>query len=71
MLDFEETLPDSAPRSQKGQSWTDEEEQRLREEYVAEMPLAEIAQRHGRASLGSRIRLEKMGLSPSKKTEGC
>jgi len=71
MLDFEASSSGSAPPSKKGQSWTDAEQQRLREEYEAEIPLDEIAQRHGRSALGIRIRLEKMGLSPSEKTEGC
>ena len=42
--------------------WDAEEEQQLKNEYFGEMPLQEIAAKHGRTVGAIRIRLQKMGL---------
>lgn len=49
-------------RENKGERWSDEEEDRLREEYFAEIPIREIAKAHGRTSGSIRARLQKIGL---------
>ena len=57
---IDEYQPDR-PES-RGQKWTDEEEEQLREEYLSEVSMKEIAQRHGRTAGGIKARLQKMGL---------
>jgi hypothetical protein len=43
-------------------SWTEDEEHRLKKEYQKNMPLADIATRHGRTVRAIEARLEKLGL---------
>lgn len=71
LLALEEYLPDNDALSQKGQSWSGEEEQSLREEYEASIPLAEIAKRHGRSLSGIQMRLKKLGFFSKEKNESC
>ncbi|MBR5547095.1 MAG: RecQ family ATP-dependent DNA helicase [Clostridia bacterium] len=49
-------------KSNKNALWTDAEENQLRSEYEAEMPLREIARTHERTVGGIRARLQKLGL---------
>lgn len=49
-------------RANIGSAWTDEEEERLRDEFESEVPLREIAKRHARTSGGIKARLQKMEL---------
>jgi hypothetical protein len=50
-------LPESV-----GKSWSDEEEQQLRDEFAASEPLEHIAAKHGRTLRAIESRLEKIGL---------
>lgn len=50
------------PAVNKREQWDAEEEQRLKNEYFEEMPLQEIAAKHGRTIGAIRIRLQKIGL---------
>jgi len=55
---FEEDVP----QTNKGGKWSKEEEEQLQEEFEAEMPLHEMARKHGRSITGIRTRLQRMGL---------
>lgn len=46
----------------RGQKWTQQEEEKLRQEYLAGQSIAEMAQSHGRSKSGIRLRLEKLGI---------
>jgi hypothetical protein len=50
-------LPESV-----GKAWTEEEEQRLKDEFGANEPIALIATQHGRTIRAIESRLEKLGL---------
>lgn len=50
------------PAVNKCEHWAAEEEQRLKNEYFGEMPLQEIAAKHGRTIGAIRLRLQKIGL---------
>jgi hypothetical protein len=50
-------LPDKV-----GKTWTDEEEQRLRDEFSGGEPIPLIATKHGRAIRAIEARLERLGL---------
>jgi hypothetical protein len=45
-----------------GIGWTTKEEEQLRSEFAAKVPLTEIAARHGRTLRAIEARLERMGL---------
>ncbi len=45
-----------------GQKWTPEEDQRLRDAYAADTPIADLAAAHGRTSGAIQSRLLKLGL---------
>ena len=46
----------------QGTAWSEEEDERLSEEYLSGMKIAEIAREHGRTSGAIRARLKKNGL---------
>lgn len=50
-------LPESV-----GKTWTDEEEQKLRDEFSADEPIPLIAEKHGRTIRAIEARLERLGL---------
>ena len=45
-----------------GKAWTEEEEQRLREAFARNEPIAQIAAKHARTIRAIELRLEKLGL---------
>jgi hypothetical protein len=45
-----------------GKSWSDSEESRLRKEYQQDMPIPDIAAKHGRTVRAIEARLERLGL---------
>ena len=45
-----------------GKTWSDSEEQQLREEYQQDMPIPDIAARHSRTVRAIEARLGRMGL---------
>lgn len=49
-------------RSHKGTRWTEEEDAKLKNEYFSEVPIQEIATRHGRTLMSIRLRLQKLGM---------
>ncbi|MBP3646358.1 MAG: RecQ family ATP-dependent DNA helicase [Clostridia bacterium] len=46
----------------KGTRWTEEEDAKLKNEYFSEVPIQEIATRHGRTLMSIRLRLQKLGM---------
>jgi len=64
MDDFvdEERTKKKAERPNRGDRWTDQEEDQLRNEYLSEISLREISRKHGRTVGAIRARLQKMGL---------
>ena len=45
-----------------GKPWSDDEDNKLREEFAAKMKMSDIAKKHGRTYGAIESRLEKMGL---------
>ena len=62
MLDFHEVKKQKLTKANKGSMWSLEEEKKLKEEYLSEVPMREIALRHERSVGGIRARLQKLGL---------
>jgi len=62
MLDFHEVKKQKLTKANKGSTWSLEEEEKLKEEYLSEVPMREIAQRHERSLGGIKARLQKLGL---------
>ena len=50
-------LPESV-----GKAWTEEEQQRLRNEFTGNEPIQHIATKHGRTVRAIEVRLERLGL---------
>jgi len=62
MLDFRVVTRTKLSKENDGSAWSEKEEKQLREEYEAELPLREIAQKHLRSTGAIKARLQKMGL---------
>ena len=62
ILDFQEVMKQKLTKANKGAAWSVEEENQLRDEYEAEMPMREMALKHERSIGGIKARLQKLGL---------
>ena len=62
MLDFQDIKRQKLTKANKGSVWSSQEEEQLKEEYLSEVPMREIAQRHERTVGGIKARLQKLGL---------
>lgn len=60
MADYTDELHKKQPN--KGDRWSAEEESALKKEYFSELPIQEIAVKHGRTISSIRVRLQKLGL---------
>lgn len=49
-------------KTNKGSTWSEQEEKQLQDEFESELPMREIAQKHERTIGGIKARLQKMGL---------
>ena len=64
MEDFEtgEEKPVRKRRENAGERWTEQEDNALREAYLSEVSMRELAHRHGRTAGAIRARLQRLGL---------
>ena len=60
---WEATAPQSTePLRNAGKPWTDTEDAKLRDEYVAKIKISDIAKEHGRSYSAIESRLDHLGL---------
>ena len=62
LLDIVNSEPAKEPLRNAGKPWTDIEDDKLREEYLAKIKISDIAKEHGRSYGAIESRLDHLGL---------